>query len=241
MSKLTSNVWSYWLKRADIVAEYASWSGDAAPDLGFHFHRTAQITCVRSGKRAFQIGGETHAVAAGQSILIPAMVPHRSLPLRSRDVTCLNVYLPLPPLGNRPIVVTAHAPAEILRDAAPVVTRRAIEAHFFGHGRLVQRDAGLPTNPLGRVANTTESIGAIAARAGLSREGFTRKFIRDIGMAPHAYRTIHRLNEARHRLQQGDSIAGVAADLDFSDQSHLGRLFRRSFGVTPHAYRESVR
>ena len=85
-----------------------------------------------------------------------------------------------------------------------------------------------------------DPIARIAARHAASREGFTRKFARQFGMPPHAYRLVGRLNEVRVRLRDGDSVAGVAAELGFADQSHLGRHFRRLFGVSPRAYRDGT-
>ncbi|WP_424031780.1 helix-turn-helix domain-containing protein [Methylocella sp.] len=84
-------------------------------------------------------------------------------------------------------------------------------------------------------------ISEIAARNGLSREGFSRKFAGEYGMPPHAYRIVDRLNAARRRLWQDACLAALAAELDFADQSHFGRHFRRAFGVTPRAYREGMR
>jgi AraC family transcriptional regulator len=38
-----------------------------------------------------------------------------------------------------------------------------------------------------------------------------------------------------------DSIARIALDAGFADQSHFTRAFRRHHGVTPARYRELVR
>jgi AraC-like DNA-binding protein len=59
---------------------------------------------------------------------------------------------------------------------------------------------------------------------------------RELGVAPHAFRLLARLNFARQLLRAGDPIAMVAVDAGFSDQSHLTRLFRRTFGTTPGVY-----
>jgi len=59
---------------------------------------------------------------------------------------------------------------------------------------------------------------------------------RELGVSPHAFRVLARLNLARHLLRRGEPIAAVAADAGFSDQSHLTRLFRRTFGTTPGVY-----
>ena len=43
------------------------------------------------------------------------------------------------------------------------------------------------------------------------------------------------------RMLQGRyRVTGLAAEAGFFDQAHLGRLFRRRFGVTPAAYRRQV-
>lgn len=85
------------------------------------------------------------------------------------------------------------------------------------------------------------AIGTIAADEGVSREHFSRRFRRVAGIGPQGFRLLRRLNEARLRLKGPDSIAAIAADLGFADQSHLGRLFRQAFGVTPRAYRLMMR
>ncbi|MEN0074300.1 MAG: helix-turn-helix domain-containing protein, partial [Paracraurococcus sp.] len=89
------------------------------------------------------------------------------------------------------------------------------------------RPAPPPAGPVRRVA----------AQAGMSREGFTRRFARRHGMPPHAFWLMHRLNLARRLLRAGEGIAAAAAAAGFADQSHLGRCFRRVFGVTPGRYR----
>lgn len=96
----------------------------------------------------------------------------------------------------------------------------------------------LPPNDFSWLASSNErkSIGATASRLGISREHFTRSFRDRVGMSPNAFRIIRRLNRARDQIRAGVSVAAVAADCGFADQSHLGRHFRRVFGTTPRAY-----
>ena len=65
----------------------------------------------------------------------------------------------------------------------------------------VQADATCP-GPVSRAA----------ARAGMSREGCSRRFARHHGMPPHAFSLMTRLNHARERLRAGEDIATVAAE-----------------------------
>jgi AraC-like DNA-binding protein len=80
----------------------------------------------------------------------------------------------------------------------------------------------------------------MAAAANLSTFYFSRLFRRHVGFSPEAYVLNCRLRYAAKLLAlRGPdcSIADVAADSGFADQSHFGRLFRRAFGRTPQQYR----
>jgi len=77
----------------------------------------------------------------------------------------------------------------------------------------------------------------LALAAGTDRFRLTRAFSAAYGLSPHAYLVQRRLNQARLRLSRGETPAATAAATGFADQSHLGRWFRRAFGMTPAAYR----
>lgn len=77
----------------------------------------------------------------------------------------------------------------------------------------------------------------LALAAGTDRFRLTRAFSAAYGLSPHAYLVQRRLNRARFLLSRGESPAAAAAAAGFADQSHLGRWFRRAFGMTPAAYR----
>ncbi|HEX6959036.1 MAG TPA: AraC family transcriptional regulator [Ferrovibrio sp.] len=78
----------------------------------------------------------------------------------------------------------------------------------------------------------------LADLAGTDRFRLSRAFAAAYGLAPHAYLVQRRLNQARRLLARGESPADVAASTGFADQSHMGRWFRRAYGMTPAAYRK---
>jgi AraC family transcriptional regulator len=84
-------------------------------------------------------------------------------------------------------------------------------------------------------ANLAEPIEVndLASLAGRSPFHFTRVFARSTGVTPYRYVVHLRLRAAVDRIQRGMSLAEVAADTGFSDQSHLSRWIRRVHGVTP--------
>lgn len=84
-------------------------------------------------------------------------------------------------------------------------------------------------------ANLDEPIDvdALARIAGLSRFHFSRIFTRSVGVTPHRYVVQARLKRARELLREGRlSLAQVAVETGFADQSHLSRWIRRIHGIT---------
>ncbi len=88
-------------------------------------------------------------------------------------------------------------------------------------------------------AHLHEDVGLneLTAVTGVDRFRLNRAFKAAFGMAPHAYLVQLRLAQARRQLAAGCAPAEVAAALGFADQSHLGRWFKRAYGLTPAHYR----
>lgn len=83
-------------------------------------------------------------------------------------------------------------------------------------------------------ANIT--LDELAALAGCSRYHLIRSFRQAYGAPPHRYRTLLRLARARQLLTTHRSVAEVAAELGYFDQSQLNRHFRQAYGMSAGAY-----
>lgn len=86
---------------------------------------------------------------------------------------------------------------------------------------------------------TDISLADLAISAGIDRFRLNRLFVDAFGQSPHAYLVNLRLKEARRRLARREHPADVALAVGFSDQSHLGRWFRRAYGLSPGAYQRA--
>jgi AraC-like DNA-binding protein len=229
-SEPTDTGWSYWRSGLDGVVEVGALQGS---DVGLptHFHRENQITFVLSGRRRFIIRGEVITLVPGQGALIPAGVAHRSL-AEPCGVACLNIYVPA---GEYDVAAMMRDAERLWSKAGHICCAELaaiVREHRRGVGGCIPASSTVPANP-----TCPEPVSRAAARAGMSREGFSRMFARHHGMPPHAFWLMARLNHARELLRAGEGIAGVAVEAGFADQSHLGRWFRRAFGVTPGRYR----
>jgi len=85
------------------------------------------------------------------------------------------------------------------------------------------------------------SLDDTARAAGTDKFTLLREFRRELGTTPHAYLVMLRLARAQLLLGEGQPAAQAASDAGFADQAHLGRWFRRVYGVSPVSYASSVR
>ena len=78
------------------------------------------------------------------------------------------------------------------------------------------------------------SLRCVASEVGVHPVYFAAAFRRFHGCSPGQYLRRKRFERARHLISNPDvSLAQVAIDAGFSDQSHLNRVFRRFTGMTP--------
>lgn len=78
------------------------------------------------------------------------------------------------------------------------------------------------------------SVRELAMSVRLKPAEFSGRFKNTTGEIPHPYLLRVRLERAFEALRKADvSIARIAADFGFFDQSHFTRHFKRRFGLTP--------
>lgn len=106
-------------------------------------------------------------------------------------------------------------------DSDPRMPLVALRARDYLHAHMEQ-DLGLDE---------------LAWASGVDRFRLSRAFKAAFGIAPHAYLVQLRLARARQLLASGQPPTRVAMTLGFADQSHMGRWFRRAYGLTPAHYR----
>jgi AraC family transcriptional regulator len=82
----------------------------------------------------------------------------------------------------------------------------------------------------------------LARECGLSASHFSRAFRRTLGAPPHNWLNEQRIELSKEKLRdERISLADVALQCGFCDQSHFMRHFVRIVGVTPRAWRRAFR
>jgi len=85
------------------------------------------------------------------------------------------------------------------------------------------------------------SVEEAARECGLSRNIFGKQFEEAMGISFPKFALRHRLSRAAELLlRTNDSVKEIAAQLDFTDKSHLHRRFLEHYGCTPADYRKGA-
>ncbi|MDK1376936.1 MULTISPECIES: AraC family transcriptional regulator [unclassified Sinorhizobium] len=80
------------------------------------------------------------------------------------------------------------------------------------------------------------TLADLARESSLSRFQLVRGFAKATGLTPHAYLVQRRIDIVRRLIAEGTPLAEAAIAGGFADQSHMTRVFVRTYGVSPGAY-----
>jgi AraC family transcriptional regulator len=85
------------------------------------------------------------------------------------------------------------------------------------------------------------SVTELAEACGLSDGALVRGFKKSTGVSPHQWLLSCRIDLAIELMSAPDtSLAQIAFNAGFADQSHFNRVFAQKMGVTPGAWRRSL-
>lgn len=195
--------------------------------LRSHLHDVVQVMIVTDGSREVRLGSASVDVPRSSALIIPPAVVHKA---SAGQWTGFNAYLD-----------PSHLPSTTARllcfDSLPHWTANVGETRsntqigaildFVSSGKITWEDPSIKPFDF-----------ACGDRSGWpsSREGRIRRYQREAGISPYAHIKAEQLSQARRKIAGGEDIASVAVDLGFSDQAHLGRQFKASFGTPPGQY-----
>lgn len=217
-------MWTYF--RNDDV-EFAVPDGSSDALLRPHLHDVVQVMLVTDGSRRVTIGTASVRVGASCILIIPAGVVHVASPGNWEG---FNAYFEPTDFPD--------ASARLLRiESLPDWTQETDKASL---GRNSDTLLSLIANATPILEDPSIAPFSIASTDRTdwptSREARIRRYRREAGISPYAHMKAEQLDQARRRIAQGEDIASVAADLGFTDQAHLGRQFKASYGTSPGRY-----
>ncbi|WP_276751226.1 AraC family transcriptional regulator [Chlorogloeopsis fritschii] len=128
--------------------------------------------------------------------------------------------------------------------AATLLSVHLLKKYSTLQPNLPEYQDGLPQHYLKQVidyihAHLDENIrlAELANLANMSQYYFCRLFKQSMGISPHHYLIQQRVERAKQLLKlQGWTIADIALECGFYNQTHLTKHFRQMTGTTPKAY-----
>lgn len=137
----------------------------------------------------------------------------------------------------------------IVQHLAHMMLIQALRLHLAGDGATgTGWLAGVADRQLGAALGAIHADPArrwtlqdLAARAGMSRSAFARKFRTTVGSSPMGYVTRWRMLLAADRLEHArDSVADVAYSLGYESEAAFSAAFKRVMGESPRRYARGV-
>ncbi|MDR4307581.1 helix-turn-helix transcriptional regulator [Chelatococcus sambhunathii] len=122
------------------------------------------------------------------------------------------------------------------------MTRRPTSCDFRRRGGLTPEQLRIAFQELAANGEAKRTVAEVATLCGLSRGHFIRAFRMSVGETPCRWSRLLRIEAAQAALLNSDAtIADIAAQCGFADQSHLTRVFSAEVGVSPAALRRTLR
>lgn len=229
-----------------------------------HQHEATHILFVLDGDYVLSVNGRQRTLPPRSLIFVPAGTRHANHPASGTRILTVSVsasqiaaareYVRLPESESD----FRHGEPALLAD------RLELECRNWDHASPLTA-AGLSLELLGAIAQRPEpeqrmpprwlriatellhdrcaesiTLAEIAEEVGVHPIHLGRTFRKFFGCGAGEYLRSCRIERAAAALRSGrTSIAEVASQFGYADQSHFSKAFRRALGVTPAAFRRS--
>ncbi|PKP94574.1 MAG: hypothetical protein CVT77_01670 [Alphaproteobacteria bacterium HGW-Alphaproteobacteria-16] len=141
------------------------------------------------------------------------------------------------PAGNRDFIEGGHGDAPD-DDANPALRRRRTPKGAKLTPWQLRRAQELMFEQLTGTLKVVE----IAQGLGMSTMHFTKAFKHTVGIPPYGWHLRQRIARSASLLHDDAlTLAEIAAECGFSDQSHYTKAFRRALGITPGKWRRTLK
>jgi AraC family transcriptional regulator len=170
------------------------------------------------------------------------------------ELDCSRIHIPTSSIYDRRIAVCGDLLAELcvnpgsedrIYGESIVTAMLSAALHAINREKKGYKDSGLLPWQLKITKEYLEenltgdvSLIELSRLTGLSQSRLARGFKVSTGLPPYAWVLQERVRKAQQLLADSNiSIASVARQIGFADQSHFTKVFRRTTGVTPNSWR----
>lgn len=233
-----------------------------------HRHDTYTVAVTTAGVQSFNYRGERWRSLPGQAVILHPDEVHDGYCCNPAGFSYRAAYLPpahvQTVIGGAALPFLADgvsSDADLVGSALRLIAMCTARVDLFGYQdalhqfvsamqrceggqpparRNVNREAVMRVREfLDSVPAPSTSLDQLEELAGYDRWQLSRDFRALLGTSPYRYLQCRRLERAGQLLRSGLGMAAAAHEAGFADQSHFGRVFKRTFGTTPLAWHRS--
>lgn len=234
-----------------------------------HQHDYTQIVIGLSGRAEFDVEGEVNLIGPGQGCIVRASSEHRFGGIGASDILVLNfldidhsdshvshllddllseeVYFQLDfqiqQLIQMLVQEIKSSPDDLLLCRACQDTIIALLNRHIKKFEMYKKGHRLNMELIDRYIDqhlaSKITVADLAACSFLGESQFHLLFKAQVGVTPHQYVLIKRMEEAKRLIKEGQySFGNIAAMVGFSDQSVFTHSFTRIIGMSPSTFRK---
>jgi AraC-like DNA-binding protein len=207
-----------------------------------HSHREAQLVISLHGTATIDTGEQDWAVTPRSMLWLSGDTPHRVhttddhrwlvLSFPPGLVTRATGWIGASGFLHGLVERVGHAPDPERRARLTAVLVEELVDPVPVDARLLRVTELVTLHP-------TTSVAALARAVGMSERTFRRWFRADVGTSFTRWHQQRVVDRAIERLDRGDSVKCVAADLGYSSTSAFIAMFKRVMSVSPRRYLRS--
>lgn len=235
-----------------------------------HFHDEVSIGLIERGSCLAEIGGQSFHLTDRTLLIIPAGSVHYCLPLNSNNWQFRMAYVNKIRFGRmcdgriktgiiyddlnqskfsylirwfRYLETNLTAGKEESESLVALSNFIDLYQRNFKKQPIQRPDSekiDKTRQYLNRSYRTAITIDELSELAGMDKYSLIRRFHERVGMTPQKYLINLRINFAKKLLRSRKTIADIAAECGFYDQSHFTKSFKAYAGVTPIIYRRGL-
>lgn len=217
-----------------------------------HLHHELSLGYVIEGQTKLTMNDETICYKTGDGVIIPPMMTHRCAPEDLNHWAYIMLYIDpsyyndgvtfdYPKRLDGPEAQSLIDFIDILlsEEAVDVIETTLIEMLLaFGQCHETADDQMIDMVHQYIINHYLEdmSLESLQKDFGLNKFSIIRQFKKVYNTTPRAFQIQCKLAKAKLLLAKGESVMDVCMDLNFYDQAHFIREFKKMNGLTPNRY-----
>ncbi len=205
-----------------------------------HAHNSWSISLVHSGATRTTIGRRDFRLTAGEFMAVPPGIPHLCLPESADTFTFYALYLEQTEIS---------LPERLFNTVRIGKADKKALFNLADHPSGSVRSADINSILEELAENSRPIYGGYtaipfnlhaSAKTGHPRTNRFQDYRRSVGwygLSPHGIKQNIRIEQAKHMLGRGFSVAETAVACGYYDQSHFVKTFRLYTGIVPSRYK----